>query len=198
MRAFSQIDSLLQFVIGCRARCAAKRRCPHRSFGEIEPAEERLLLSGTPTILREFGPGDTDFPGGGLTNANGQLVFAMENATTFNLQPWISNGTAAGTKLLKNTTVKNTQFSNDGQNPVTVGSKTFFVGENTNTGVQSLWISDGTASGTTRLRDFGFSGPVFLTNVNGTLFFGAINSNTSKHELCKSNGTTMTLWKAFS
>src|SRR5262249_20202815 len=53
-----------------------------------------------------------------------------------------------------------------------------------------LWKSDGTAAGTTLVRDInpgGSSDPVNLTSINGTLFFSA-NDSTTGHELWKSDG----------
>ena len=55
-----------------------------------------------------------------------------------------------------------------------------------------LWKSDGTAAGTVLVKDIlgGSSGsfPSYLTNVNGTLFFGA-NDGSHGNELWKSDGT---------
>ncbi|MEB3831575.1 ELWxxDGT repeat protein, partial [Phormidium sp. CCY1219] len=55
-----------------------------------------------------------------------------------------------------------------------------------------LWKSDGTAAGTVLVKDIrsgsGSSNPSNLTNINGTLYFGA-DDGTNGFELWKSDGT---------
>jgi ELWxxDGT repeat protein len=74
----------------------------------------------------------------------------------------------------------------------TVGNVAFFSAENQSNG-RELWKSDGTATGTTLVKDInpGANGsdPSFLTNVNGTLFFTA-DDDAHGRELWKSDGTT--------
>jgi ELWxxDGT repeat protein len=56
---------------------------------------------------------------------------------------------------------------------------------------EELWTSDGTAGGTTLLKDIraeGYSSILFLTNVNNTIFFGA-DDGVHGYELWKSDGT---------
>src|SRR5262249_34726783 len=72
--------------------------------------------------------------------------------------------------------------------PTVVGGTLFFC-----TGGPSdyqLWKTDGTGDGTVIVKDFSpGTSPFDLTNVNGTLFFGA-NDGTHGNELWKSDGTT--------
>jgi ELWxxDGT repeat protein len=56
----------------------------------------------------------------------------------------------------------------------------FFRADDGTTG-RELWTSDGTAAGTTLVKDIhpaGDSSPHNLTNVNGTLFFAAADGTT--------------------
>src|SRR5215510_16063544 len=68
----------------------------------------------------------------------------------------------------------------------------FFTADDGSTG-QELWKSDGTAAGTTLVKDIlpgpGTYYPRFLTNVNGLLFFVTDGANGS--ELWKSDGTAV-------
>ena len=76
--------------------------------------------------------------------------------------------------------------------PVTIGSTTFFVMADHFNSEFALWKSDGTAAGTVLVKDFTVDGmntvPTYLTNVNGTLFFGGYTPERGR-ELWKSDGT---------
>lgn len=96
---------------------------------------------------------------------------------------WISDGTTAGTTLLK---------GEPPDNLVAVNGTLFFAGSATGLG-NELWKSDGTTNGTVLVKDIrpgsGHSNPANLVNVNGTLFFTA-NDGTNGVELWMSDGTT--------
>jgi ELWxxDGT repeat protein len=104
---------------------------------------------------------------------------------------WKSDGTAAGTVLLKEV-----DFSDQ---LIDINGTLYFAASNGTNG-NELWKSDGTEAGTVLLKDinpgssdsfpstslsFFLSNP---TNVNGTLFFSA-NNGTNGEELWKSDGT---------
>src|SRR5262249_18019417 len=101
---------------------------------------------------------------------------------------WKSDGTAAGAVLVKDISAtigpKNGQYYFTG-----VGGTLFFTAFTANG--RELWKSDGTANGTVLVKDInpvGNSRPNSLTNVNGTLFFRAVDGVTG-YELWKSDGT---------
>jgi len=77
---------------------------------------------------------------------------ALPGATGF--EPWVSNGTAAGTRLLRDvrpgldSSLANFFFSPT----ATLGNRWFFLADDGVDG-EELWVSDGTTPGTRRVRD---------------------------------------------
>ena len=109
------------------------------------------------------------------------------------IEIWKSDGTAAGTGLVKDIapgTVGGANFGASSQ-IVAAGSTLYFVGNDGVSGAE-LWKSDGTEAGTVMVRDIapgaGTSAPYWLTVVGTTLFFTA-NEGANGQELWKSDGT---------
>ena len=125
-------------------------------------------------LVKDINPGPATSNPSYLTNVNGILFFAADSPST-GKELWKSNGTAAGTVLVKDI------------NPGAAGSSNpmFFVNVNGTlffsafepTDGESLWKSNGTAAGTVLVKEINPSGagsyPFHLTNVSGTLFFDA-------------------------
>ncbi|MEK6271497.1 MAG: hypothetical protein AABM42_02470, partial [Actinomycetota bacterium] len=144
---------------------------------------------------------DINLPGGGgsidsspaeLTNVAGTLFFrALE---TNGIELWRSDGTAGGTKLVKNIAPSNGWSTPD--HLTNVAGTLFFSADDQSTYGRELWKSDGTAAGTKIVKDISSgaggastdSSPAELTNVAGTLFFRA-GEATNGIELWSSNGT---------
>jgi len=106
-----------------------------------------------------------------LTSSNGKLFFMGGNATHYGL--WVSDGTASGTQMLKAIDNISLLSSSGPSTPVDVNGTLFFTADN-GAGGRSLWKSDGTPSGTVIVKSVlndARSVPVWLTPVNGTLFF---------------------------
>jgi ELWxxDGT repeat protein len=121
-----------------------------------------------------------------LTNVNGTLLFSFVDVA-HGIEPWTSNGTVAGTVLLKDLSPASSspsQFTN-------VGGTAFFSSTDGIHG-QELWESNGTPGSAVLVKDInpGSKGsyPTQLTNVNGTLFFSA-NDGVNGNQLWESNGT---------
>ncbi len=103
-------------------------------------------------------------------------------STATGREPWVSDGTDAGTKLLKD--INATTASSTPANFCKIGNTVFF-GANDGVNGSGLWKTDGTEAGTVMVKNIG---PTNLVNVNGTLFFCASTSATGQ-ELWKSDGT---------
>lgn len=121
-----------------------------------------------------------------MTNVNGTLFFAANDGTqgVNDIQLWKSDGTAAGTVLVKNTRPAQLTDVN--------GTLFFSTGAANSANGQELWKSDGTTGGTVLVKDIndgsGSSDPGQLTNINGTVYFSA-NDGVHGRELWKSDGT---------
>jgi ELWxxDGT repeat protein len=145
-----------------------------------------------------------------LTNVNGTLFFTADDGV-HGEELWRSDGTAAGTTLVKDIYPggHTDYFGNYGLNSsnpanlTNVNGTLFFTAGGTNG--EELWRSDGTAAGTTLVKDIypgsgwfydnyywvyrpNDSDPSRLTNVNGTLFFSAA-AGVHGEELWRSDGT---------
>ena len=139
------------------------------------------------------GYGDYSGPSS-LTDVNGTLFFSADDDTD-GRELWKSDGTEAGTVLVKN--IYAGDYSGDPQYLVDAEGTLFFSARDGSHG-RELWKSDGTRSGTVLVKDispgtgdgygYGYPGPEDLTAVGGTLFFTA-NDGTHGRELWKSDGT---------
>jgi ELWxxDGT repeat protein len=116
-----------------------------------------------------------------LTNLNGMVYFAATDGTN-GRELWRSDGTAAGTVLVKNIAPdkNNNPQSSNPQYLTVVNGVLYF------SAAGGLWKSDGTAAGTVLVKNVDAA---YLRNVNGTLFFVGTDT-TNGAELWKSDGTS--------
>jgi len=116
------------------------------------------------------------------------LLFIRANDGTVGEELFATNGTTAGTSLVKNI---NTNANADPHNLVVAGGVAYFVATDSITG-NELWKTDGTVAGTVLVKDIrpGASGASLseLTAVGDTLYFGA-DDGINRHRLWKSDGT---------
>jgi ELWxxDGT repeat protein len=119
----------------------------------------------------------------------GQLLFLLATDARHGQELWRTDGTPAGTFLLKD--IYPGTSTSSPQSLVNVNGALYFSADNGSSG-RELWRSDGTPDGTVMLKDItpGVYGsyPTSLVNCNGALFFQAANS-TNGYELWTSNGT---------
>lgn len=126
-----------------------------------------------------------------LVNVNGTLFFNATDGST-GRELWMSDGTPAGTRLVKDIRAGSADGSISGpRTAVAVGNTLFFVANDGISGGE-LWKSDGTADGSVLVSDVnaGANGstPMQLINVNGTMFFTA-DDGVHGRERWKTDGT---------
>jgi ELWxxDGT repeat protein len=137
----------------------------------------------TPTEVKAIQYGTTN-----ITNVNGSMYFGGSTDAE-GLELWKSDGTTAGTALLKNI---NPGRSNSTPSRLTNVNGTVFFIANDGTHGTELWKTDGTANGTVLVKDIypgsTNSNTSNLININGILYFTA-DDGTHGKELWKSDGT---------
>jgi ELWxxDGT repeat protein len=125
-----------------------------------------------------------------FVNVNGTLFFTADNGV-HGRELWQSDGTEAGTVLVKDLRVGQPSSFSFPANITNVNGTAFFTADDGIHGLE-LWKSDGTPKGTLLVKDIGRKGwpsfPAALTRVNTTLFFTA-NDGIHGRELWKSNGS---------
>ncbi len=180
--------------------------CGHsRGPQDIRPAiellEDRSLLSGLPELVKDINSVGASSGPTQMIDVNGTLFFIATTPTTGS-ELWKSDGTVAGTVLVKDIRPGIESAFGISDYLTAVGGTVFFRAHDGING-KELWKSDGTEAGTVLVKAIsvgnsvgsGDSGPSFLVNVGGTLFFSADDSNfnlgilNNGRELWKSDGT---------
>lgn len=129
------------------------------------------ISDGTSAGTVMFDPGRAF--GNGVTSIEfaGKLFFERYDSTNGS-EPWVTDGTLAGTSLLKD--INPGTFASGFSNLIQFNSKLYFTA---NDGVHGneLWVTDGTSAGTKMVLDINegmaSSNPTSLKVVNGKLYF---------------------------
>ncbi len=128
-----------------------------------------------------------------LAVLGGKAFFFADNGVD-GKELWVTDGTAAGTQLLKDINPGGVSGFDDTEtdlSTVILNGKLYFTAATATTGSE-LWVTDGTSAGTNLLKDLNpgvaSSVPLELTLCQGKIIFSAIE-NTSGKELWISDGT---------
>ncbi|QCS48013.1 hypothetical protein FEK30_00335 (plasmid) [Picosynechococcus sp. PCC 11901] len=153
---------------------------------EIEIEASNGTIAANTRLVKDIRFGSS--PIRGLTAVGDRLFFAVHDGVNGD-ELWVSDGTEAGTQL-----VKDINPGSDWSSPQylkTVEDRLFFTAENGVNG-RELWVSDGTATGTQLIKNINpgssSSSPAYLTAVRDKLFFRAENGVNGR-ELWVSDGT---------
>jgi ELWxxDGT repeat protein len=158
--------------------------------------QELWVTDGTESgtrLVKDINPGSfaSDFGKGSnlksFTELNNKLYFAADNGDGLGL--WVSDGTTAGTQLVKDISPGNIERVYITDSFTVFNDKIyFFAGNDDEVNGIELWVSDGTTAGTQLVQDLnpGSDGsfPRYLTVVGNELFFTA-NNGTNGTELFK-------------
>jgi ELWxxDGT repeat protein len=122
----------------------------------------------------------------------GTLLFFGDDDPIIGDEPWVSDGTAAGTHLIEDIFPQTTDQGSNASGFVAFAGRLAFAADDGISG-RELWISDGTTAGTTLLADINpgvaASNPNHLFTFGGALYFFATDaSGSSKFMRIKSIG----------
>lgn len=145
-------------------------------------------VAGT-TLVKNIPMSGLSFTLGGFQELGNKLIFSYSNITSipFVFQIWETDGTPAGTNLVKDLTGLK---SMDLASGVVFNDKAFFAAYDDTNGVE-LWMTDGTSSGTGLLKDMfpgtGNGSPKNFKVFNGKLYFAA-SDDSHGEELWRTDG----------
>ena len=147
-------------------------------------------------LVKDINPGVGDSDIDGLTAFRGKLLFFADDGT-HGQELWRSDGTAAGTTMVADinpgAAASVSMYGSFFAGPAVFSGRVFFTADDGTHG-RELWQTDGTARGTTLVKDINpgldsdSSTPFDLTPFNGGLYFSAFEP-TDGRQLWKTDGT---------
>ncbi len=153
----------------------------------IESLEGRRLLAVS--LVKDI----NDLPGGPASDKMygvGNIAYFAQDDGVHGIEPWRTDGTSAGTYLLKDCN-PGARWS-FAQRFIAVGSTVYFSAYTEATGYE-LWKTDGTEAGTVMVKDInpgpGGSTSLETAATDGTTLFFHANDGATGNELWRSNGT---------
>ena len=150
-----------------------------------------ILDKGTPTLLKDINAGPSYSNPSNFVELNGTIYFSADTNEK-GKELWKTDGTEAGTFLVKDINPNAADGFYSIGNIVTLNNKLFFFANEGVNGYE-LWESDGTEAGTMLVKDINSGVNNSLRNgeitvYNNMLYFNA-NNITNGYELWTSDGT---------
>lgn len=147
------------------------------------------------TMIADIHPTGTGVPltNTWLTAMDGNLYFAGTNGTN-GVELWKSDGTAAGTSM-----VADIRTGDASPTDLTVLGEKLLFSALDNTHGRELWVSDGSPGGTSLVKDINTivsgsntlsSSPNTFAELNGVLYFRAVDTTSTGVELWRTDGTS--------
>ena len=126
-------------------------------FGAFDGEGNRLFVTDATAAGTVAVPGPT-FATGLTRLGTGTVVFTGQDAA-HGREPWITDGTTAGTHLIANTVPGTAGSVVSNYGALGNGRAVFFINATAGTSNtdRQLWVTDGTAAGTTFIKDFGIN-----------------------------------------
>lgn len=154
--------------------------------------KELWITDGTSTgtkLLKDIYPGfSSSNPSGFVSLANGKVLFsAAADGVDTGLELWITDGTATGTKLVKDLYPGPSGSAPTNLTKLGNGKVIFSAADGTSNG--NLWISDGTATGTVKFANI--FGPSNGNSLSQFTPFGANKLIFTAYDFNGSNGAVM-------
>ena len=148
------------------------------------------VATGTTQLVMDINPGSAGSDPHDFVDFNNSLYFtAHDNSSPQENQLWMSNGTSQGTTLVQSFSpaVTDGAASFSGSSTTDFGTlgKDLFVPLNDGVLGTALWVTDGTAAGTTMLAQVD---PQAFASFNGSEYF-LVNGPSSQSGLWKTDGT---------
>jgi ELWxxDGT repeat protein len=133
--------------------------------------------NGIPILLKDF---QSQFSGGDDILFQGNKFFFVAATEAEGKELWISDGTLANTKIVKNINAGSASGISDNFSYLFTSSTLFFAANNGTLG-NELWKTDGTADGTTLVKDIHLNAedadPALMLVNNSKVFFGATDGD---------------------
>jgi ELWxxDGT repeat protein len=171
-----------------RSQSGLSKKRSRSRLPRFEPLEERRLLSVVPVMVADINQ-DTAGGGGGSYTQAGDTTYMVANDGIHGQELWRTDGTEAGTWMVKDINPGIIQSPVD---KLTAVGDTLYFRANDGTHGTELWKSDGSAGGTVMVADIrsgdASSSPNSLTVMGDTLYFRAYDE-TNGYELWKSDST---------
>lgn len=147
------------------------------------------FLIGQPVLLKDINPTGGSLPQN-YFEFNNKIYFAANDGVNGN-ELWVTDGTTAGTQLVKDVTPGSTR--SDPRDFFVLGNTLYFLA---GIGPWNIWKTDGTANGTVQVTTNGSNLPADLSvkeKFNGALYFRSPINVNSQTGLNKFDGQTISV-----